>query len=254
MKEYTTEVLRNIALVSHGGAGKTMLAEAFLHGTGATTRLGKIEDGSTISDHDDEEIRRKISLYTSILPVEFRDHKLNILDAPGYTDFIGEAISALSVVDGALVLIDAVAGLEVGTEVSWRYIDEFKLPRFVVINKLDRHNSDYQKSYASVEEFARSAGQRLVKVQLPIGEKHDFKGVIDLISMKAYLGDGKTASDIPPDQMETAKAAHGVLVEAAAEGEDTLLEKYLEAGQLSDAELIRGLKDVVHNGGFIPVF
>jgi len=254
MKEYTTEVLRNIALVSHGGAGKTMLAEAFLHGTGATTRLGKIEDGSTISDHDDEEIRRKISLYTSILPAEFRDHKLNILDAPGYTDFIGEAISALSVVDGALVLIDAVAGLEVGTEVSWRYIDEFKLPKFVVINKLDRDNADYQKSYASVEEFARSAGQRLVKVQLPIGEKHDFKGVIDLISMKAYLGDGKTASDIPPDQMETAKAAHGVLVEAAAEGEDTLLEKYLEAGQLSDAELIRGLKDVVHNGAFIPVF
>ena len=253
MKEYTTEVLRNVALVSHGGAGKTMLAEALLHVTGATTRLGKIEDGTTVSDHDDEEIRRKISLSTSVVPVEFRDHKLNVLDAPGYTDFVGEAISALSVADAALVVIDAVSGLEVGTEVSWRYVDEFKLPRFVVINKLDRDNASFEKAYATVEEFARLTGQRLVKVQLPIGEKHDFKGILDLISMKAYMGDGKQASEIPAAMLEAAKAAHGVLVEAAAEGEDTLLEKYLEAGSLSDEELIRGLKDVVHSGAFIPV-
>jgi elongation factor G len=129
MKEYTTEFIRNIAVVSHGGAGKTMLAEAFLHATGATTRLGRIEDGTTVSDHDDEEMRRKISLYTSVLPVEYREHKINVLDAPGYTDFVGEAISALSVADGALILVDSVAGLEVGTEVAWRYADEFKLAR-----------------------------------------------------------------------------------------------------------------------------
>jgi len=254
MKEYTTEFLRNIALVSHGSAGKTMLAEALLHFTGATTRLGKIEDGTTLSDHDEEEIRRKISIYTTILPMEHRDHKLNVLDAPGFTDFIGEVISALSVADGALVLVDAVAGLEVGTEIAWRYIEDFGLPRFVIINKLDRDNASFAKAYEAVEAFAHAGGHRLVQVQLPIGEKHDFKGVIDLISMKAFIGNGKTASDIPADMLEAAKQAHGVLVEAAAEGEDTLLEKYLENGSLSDEELIRGLKDVVHSGAFIPVY
>ncbi len=254
MKEYTTEFIRNVALVSHGSAGKSMLAEAFLHVTGATTRLGKIEDGTTISDYDEEEIRRKISLYTSVLPVEYRDHKINVLDAPGFTDFVGEVISALSVADGALVLVDAVAGPEVGTEIAWRYADDFKLARFVVINKLDRDNANFAKAYASIEEFAHAGDHRLVKVQLPIGEKHDFKGVIDLISMKAYLGDGKTAAEIPADMLAAAKEAHGVLVEAAAEGEDTLLEKYLENGSLSDEELIRGLRDVVHSGAFVPVY
>ncbi len=254
MKEYTTEFIRNIALVSHGSAGKTMLAELFLHLTGATTRLGKIEDGTTMSDYDEEEIRRKISIYTTVLPVEYRDYKVNVLDAPGFTDFVGEVISALSIADGAAVLVDSVAGLEVGTEIAWRYVDDFKLPRFVVINKLDRDNADYAKAYASVEEFARARGERLVKVQLPIGEKHEFKGVIDLISLKAFMADGKTATDIPADMMDEAKKAHGVLVEAAAEGEDTLLEKYLEAGSLSDTELIVGLKDVVRSGAFIPVY
>ena len=254
MKEYTTEFIRNIALVSHGSAGKTMLAESFLHLTGATTRLGKIEDGTTASDYDEEEVRRKISIYTTVLPVEYRDHKINVLDAPGFTDFVGEVISALSVADGAAVLVDSVAGVEVGTEVAWRYVDEFKLPRFVVINKLDRDNADFAKAYASVEEFARTRDERLVKVQLPIGEKHDFKGVIDLISMKAFMADGKTVTDIPADLLDEAKKAHGVLVEAAAEGEDTLLEKYLEAGSLSDTELIVGLKDVVRSGAFIPVY
>ncbi|HUI89780.1 MAG TPA: elongation factor G [Anaerolineales bacterium] len=254
MKEYTTEFIRNIALVSHGSAGKTMLAEAFLHLTGATTRLGKIEDGTTISDYDEEEIRRKISIYTTVLPVEHRDFKINMLDAPGFTDFVGEVVSALSVADGAAVLIDSVAGVEVGTEVAWRYVDEFNLPRFVVINKLDRENADFAKAYASVEEFARTHDERLVKVQLPIGEKHEFKGVIDLISMKAFMADGKAATDIPAELLDEAKTAHGVLVEAAAEGEDSLLEKYLENGSLSDQELIRGLRDVVRSRTFIPVY
>ena len=176
-----------------------------------------------------------------------------MLDAPGYTDFIGEVISALSVADGSAVVVDAVAGVEVGTEIAWRYADDFNLPRFVVINKLDRDNANFAKAYASVEEFAHR-GRRLVKMQLPIGEKHEFKGVIDLVSMKAFLEDGKTATDIPADMLATAKEAHGVLVEAAAEGEDTLLEKYLENGSLSDQELIRGLKDVVHSGAFVPVY
>ena len=251
MKEYTTEFLRNIALVSHGGAGKTMLSEAFLHFSGSTTRLGKVEDGTTVSDHDEEEIRRKISIYTSVIPVEHRNHKVNVLDAPGYTDFVGEVISALSVADGAVVLVDSVAGLEVGTEIAWRYTDEFKLPRFVVINRLDRDNANFAKALASVEEFSKT---RLIKAQLPIGEKHEFKGVVDLISRKAYLGDGKAASDIPAEMKGEVDAAYTELVEAAAEGEDALLEKYLDSGSLTDEELLRGLKKVVCTGGFIPVF
>ena len=210
--------------------------------------MGKIEDGTTVSDYDDEEIRRKISLSTSVLPVEVRDHKVNILDAPGFTDFVGEMVSALSVADGAVLLLDAVSGMEVGTEIAWGHADQFHLPRFIVINKLDRDNANFAAAYASAEEFARSGEHRLVKVQLPIGEKHEFKGVVDLISMKAYMGDGKAASEIPPEMMAAANEAHGVLLEAAAEGEDTLLEKYLEAGSLSDEELIRGLRKTVQLG------
>jgi elongation factor G len=251
MKEYTTEFIRNLALVAHGSAGKTMLAEAMLHFTGATTRLGKIEDGSTISDYDDEEIRRKLSLYTSVLPLEYGDFKINVLDTPGFTDFVGEMISALSIAEAALVLIDAVAGVEVGTEIAWRYLEELNLPRFLVINKLDRENASFDKAVAALEQFSTT---HLVKVQLPIGEKHEFKGVVDLVTMKAYLGDGKAASDIPSDLQPAAEEARRALVEVAAEGEDALLEKYLERGSLTDEELLRGLHAVIRVGGYIPVF
>src|ERR1051325_3468725 len=220
MKEYTTEFLRNIALVSHGGAGKTMLAEAFLHATGATTRLGKVEDGTTTSDYDEEETRRKISIYSSVIPIEHRDHKINVIDAPGYNDFVGEAISALSVADGAVILVDAVAGVEVGTELAWRYADEFRLPRFFLIHKLGRDNADFDKTYTALEDFVRGHNKRTIKVNLPIGEKQNFKGVVDIIGVKGYMGDGKTAGDVPGDLKEAADQAHFTLVEAAAEGED----------------------------------
>ncbi len=254
MKEFTTESLRNIALVAHGGAGKTMMAEAFLHLTGASTRLGKVDDGSSVSDYDEEEIRRKISLYTSVIPVEYRDHKINFLDAPGFTDFIGEMISALSVADGALLLVDSVSGVEVGTELAWNYADQFKLPRMIVINKMDRENANFAKAYQSVEGFAHAAGTRLIKVQLPWGEKLDFKGVIDLIHLKAYEGDGKKVVEIPAEYKDAVEEARMQLIEAAAEGEDALLEKYLETGELTGEELLRGLKQVVRSGSFVPVF
>src|SRR5687768_11429656 len=254
MKEYTTEFLRNIALVSHGGAGKTMLAEAFLHATGATTRLGKVEDGTAVSDYDEEEHRRKISIYSSVIPIEHRDHKINIIDAPGYTDFVGESLSALSVADGAIILVDAVSGIEVGTELAWRYDDEFSLPRFFVINKMDRDNADFEKTYAALAEYVRARGKRALQVHLPIGEKQSFKGVVDVIGMKAYMGDGKTTADIPEELKEAAEQAHFIMVEAAAEGEDELMEKYLENGSLSDEEMVRGLEDVVYAGEFVPVF
>lgn len=250
MKEYSTEKIRNVALVSHSSAGKTILGEALLHFTGATTRMGKIEDGTTASDFDDEEVRRTISLYTSVLPVEYRDTKINFLDTPGYTDFVGEVISALRVADSALVLVDSVSGLEVGTELAWGYCDRFNLPRFVLINKMDRDNANYQKALQSVEEFSNI---RLIPVQLPWGEKAAFQGVIDLITMKAYKGDGKTAVEIPAEYADAAADARSKLVEAAAEGDDALLEKYLESGELSEEEVIKGLTAVVRSCSFVPV-
>jgi elongation factor G len=251
MKEYTTEFIRNVALVSHSSAGKTMLTEAFLHFTEATTRLGKIEDGTTVADFEEEEVRRGISLSTAVIPVEYRDHKINLLDTPGYTDFVGEVISALRVADGALVLIDSVAGAEVGTEIALSYCDEFKLPRFIVINKMNRENANFVKALDSVRDFSST---RLVTFQLPWNEKSGFKGVLDLLTMKAYEGDGKTAQDIPAEFMDQVETARMELIEAAAEGEDELLEKYLEGEELSADEVLRGLVKALQAGAFAPVF
>jgi elongation factor G len=251
MKEYTSDSIRNVALVSHSSAGKTMLAEACLHFSGATTRLGKIEDGTTVSDFDDEETRRGISVYTSVLPVEHKNVKINLLDTPGYTDFVGEMISALRVSDSALILIDSVSGIEVGTEVAWDYCDKFNLPRCVVINKMNRENADFKKALATVENFS---DKRLLPIQMPWGEKLDFTGVIDLLSMKAYKGNGKEVVDIPAEYKDDAEAGHMALVEAAAEGADDLMEKYFEAGDLTSDEIKRGLRNAIREGTFVPVF
>ncbi len=250
MKEYSTDKIRNIVLASHSGAGKTILCEALLHFTGATTRMGKIDDGTTTSDFDDEEVRRKISLYTSVIPVEYHDTKINFLDTPGYTDFVGEVISAMRVAEGVVAIVDAVNGLEVGTELALNYAAKFKLPRFLLINKMERENANFQKSLVSVQEYSDI---RLIPIQLPLGEKLDFKGVIDLLSMKAYKGDGKTAEEIPAEFKADAEEARAKLVEAAAEGDDTLLEKYLESGSLTDEEVIKGLSEVVKSCSYAPV-
>jgi elongation factor G len=251
MKEYATDAIRNVALVGHGSAGKTTLIEAFLHFTGAATRLGKIEDGTTVSDFEDEEIRRKISLSTTVIPVEFQDCKINLLDTPGFPDFVGEVISALRVSDGALVLLDSVAGVEVGTELTWQHCDEFRLPRFVVIAKMDRENANYERALASAKALP---GAKLVPVQLPIGQGQSLKGVIDLLAMKARLGAGKEATDIPGDLKAAADEARVVLMEAAAEGEDELLEKYLGGTELTQEEMIRGLRKAVWSNACMPVF
>jgi len=251
MKEYTTEFIRNIALASHSSSGKTMLAESFLHFTGATTRLGRIEDGTTMGDFEDEEIRRGISLSTALIPVEYKDFKINFLDTPGYSDFIGEMISALRVADGAVILIDSVAGAEVGTEFAWNYCDRFKLPRILVVNKMNRDNANFRKAMDSVAEISET---RLIPVQLPWGERGDFKGVFDLVTMKAFEGNGSVVTDIPAEFSDEVSVARMELIEAAAEGEDALLEKYLEGGELSAEEINRGLKKVIHSGGFVPVF
>jgi len=247
MKEYTTENIRNIALASHSSSGKTMLAEAFLHFTGATTRLGKVEDGSTIADFEDEEQRRGISLSTAVIPVEYKDYKINFLDTPGYTDFVGEVISAMRVADGTLILIDAVAGAEVGTEIVLNYCDDLGLPRLFVLNKMNRDNANFKKALESVQTLTET---RLIPVQLPWGEKLEFKGVIDLLTMKAYPGDGASSQEIPADMLDEAETARMELIEAAAEGEDTLLEKYLEGEELTADEIKRGLREVLSNNTY----
>jgi elongation factor G len=251
MKEYSTESLRNVALVSHGGAGKSSLAEALLFLTGAVNRLGKIEEGNTVSDFEDEEIRRKLSLSTAILSLEYKDHKVNVLDTPGYTDFVGEVISALRVADGALVLVDSVAGVEVGTEVVWHYCDVFKLPRFVVISKMDRENASFQRSLEAIRQL--SGDVTFVPIQLPIGEKHDYAGVIDLFTMTARTGAGEKSEPIPAGLQAEADAARTRLVEAAAEGDDSLLEKYLNGDTLSEEEIMRGFRGAIKSGRFVPV-
>lgn len=251
MKEYTTDKVRNIAMVSHSGAGKTMLADALLFTTGAINRIGKVEEGSTIGDFDDEEKRRGISLSTALIPVEHNDHKINLLDTPGYSDFVGEIISALRVADGALVVVDSVAGAQVGTEVAWEYCDQFSLPRFVLINRMHRENANFNGAMDSVQ---RLTSERLIPVQLPWGEKADFKGIIDLLDMKAYPVGGGAGQDIPAEMADEANAARQALIEAAAEGDDTLLEKYLEGGVLTADEILRGLQEVIQHNLFVPVF
>ncbi len=250
MKEYTTEFIRNVALISHSSAGKTMLCEAFLHFTGATTRLGSINDGTTVSDFEEEEIRRGISLSTAVIPVEYKDAKLNFLDTPGYTDFIGEVISALRVADSAVTVVDAVSGVEVGTEVAWNYAAEFGLPRFFVINKMDRDNANFQKVLAALKDLPDA---RPLVLQLPWGEQSAFQGVIDLLSMKAYKGNGTEMVDIPAEFADAAEEARMELIEAAAEGDDELLMKYLEGEELTPAEILNGLKGAVWSGAYHPV-
>jgi len=251
MKEYTTEKIRNIAMVSHSGAGKTMLADAFLFTKGVINRIGSVEDGTTVSDFDDEEQRRQISLSTSVIPVEHNDHKINLLDTPGYPDFVGEVISALRIAEGVLIVVDAVAGAEVGTEIAWSYCDEFDRPRFVLVNRMKRDTANFQGAVASVQNLT---DKRLIPVQLPWGEKEGFQGLIDLFEMKAYPSGGGVAIDIPADYTDAAEGAHMELVEAAAEGDDTLLEKYLEGGELTADEIIQGFKNIVQQGLFVPVF
>lgn len=250
MKEYPTKSIRNVAFASHSGSGKTMLSEALLYFTGAITRMGEINNGTTVSDYQEEEKRREISIATSVIPVEYQDYKINILDTPGYTDFVGEVISAMRVVESVVIPVDSVAGAEVGTELAWSYADKFGLPRIVVINMMDRDNANFQKALNSMREVS---DRRLIPLQLPWGEKRDFKGVFDLLNKKALKGAGEEALDIPAEYLEEVEAAGMEAIEAAAEGNDELLMKYLEGEKLTKEEILSGLKEGIKAGSFVPV-
>lgn len=251
MKEYKTEEIRNVVLLGHGSSGKTSLAEAMLFHTGATNRLGKVEEGTTVADFDEEEIRRHISLSLAMVPCEWKKTKINVLDTPGYTDFVGEMIGAVYVADAALVLVDAVSGVEVGTELVWNRAVDRGRPRIVFINKMDRDNANFERALEGLRE--RFEGN-FVPVVLPIGSQADFDGVVDLISMKAYGGADGREGDIPDTMADQVEEHRIVLMEAAAEGDDELIMKYLEGEELTSAEIRSGLKTAFNTGTAIPVF
>src|SRR3984893_4329295 len=187
MKVYTAEHIRNVALISHVGAGKTSLIDAALYDSGAVTRQGKVDEGSSIGDHDPDELKRRMTLHAKVLPVEWKNTKINFIDSPGYTDFMGEVKAALRVADAALVVVTAEKGVEVGTELTWNYADERNLPRMVLVNKLDRENTSFDQA---LESLRKQFGLKVVPLQLPIGEQAGFKGVVDLVRQKAYTFEG----------------------------------------------------------------
>lgn len=250
MKSYKVEELRNISLIAHSGAGKTSLTEAMLFNAGVINRIGTIEEGNTVSDYDPEEIRRHISVNTAVAPWEWAGHKVNLLDTPGYADFVGEVKGAIRVSDAVVIVIGAASGVEVGTELGWQYADELKLPRMVFINKMDRENASFDRS---IEQLKAKFDASFVAVQLPIGIQATFKGVVDVLSMKAYIGDGKKASDVPAELQEQAKALHQQIVETAAEADDELIVKYLDGAELTLDEIYRGLAKAVTAGKIVPV-
>jgi len=250
MKEYKTAQIRNIALISHNGTGKTTFAERMLFNTGATTRMGRVESGTTASDFEEEEIARTSSIATAVIPVEWQDHKFNFLDTPGFADFIGEVNSALKVVEASLVFIEAVAGVEVGTELVWQYSHKQNLPRFLVINKMDRENVRVSRVRESI---AQNLDGNVVDLQLPIGEGPSFKGVVDLLRMKARLGENDQEADIPANMVDEAEEARLQLIEAAAEGDDELLMKYLDGEELTNEEIVSGLRQAIASGSVVPL-
>ncbi|HJZ96133.1 MAG TPA: elongation factor G [Candidatus Solibacter sp.] len=255
MKVYESKDIRNVGVVGHGDSGKTSLTAGLLFTAGATNRLLRVDEGNTITDFDDEEIARKITISTAIAVTEWKKTKINILDTPGYNIFINDTKAALVAADAALVLVDGVAGVEVQTEKVWSFANDYNLPRAVIINKLDRERADFQRALESVQEvFGRAA----VPIQIPIGKERDFKGVVDLIRMKSYTytpdGDGKgKEAEIPADLADAAQRAHEALVEMVAEGNDALMEEFFAEGTLPVEHIVDGLKQGIKELRIFPV-
>jgi elongation factor G len=255
VKVYETNDIRNVALVGHGHSGKTSLTAGLLFTTGGTNRLTRTDEGNTITDFDDEEIARKITVSTAIAAIEWGKKKINLIDTPGFNIFINDTKSALAAADAVMVVVDGVAGVEVQTEKVWSFAEEFKLPRAIIINKLDRERSSFERSLESVQQFF---GRTAVPIHLPLGAERDFNGVIDLVRLKAYTyapdGDGKgKEGEIPARLAEAAQKAHEALVEMVAEGNDALLEEFFDKGTLPVERILEGLRDAVRSMRIFPV-
>ena len=250
MEQYGLENIRNLVFLAHSGAGKTSASEAMLFATKAVTRLGKVEDGTTTSDYDPAEVKREISINLAILPCQWQGTKINILDAPGYPDFVGEVRAAMRVSEGAMIVICAASGVEVGTEQVWGYCEESNLPRLIFINKMDRENADFHRTMYEIRE---KFGSRCVPVQLPIGAQNDFQGMVDLLTMKSYLGAEMKETEIPSSLQDEVNSLREKLIEAVAETDDALIEKYLEGEELTQEEIGGALRNAVVTGKVIPV-
>lgn len=253
MKVYQAEHIRNVALISHGGAGKTSLIDSALYDSGAATRQGKVDEGSSLADYDPDELKRSMTLHTKVLPVEWKNHKINFIDTPGYADFVGEVKAGLRVADAALMVVTAEKGVEVGTELTWQFADERNLPRMALVNKLDRENTSFDTALKSLQQ---QFGIKVVPLQIPIGEQADFRGVIDLVTRKAYTFEGGNKVQevpIPADLQDSIATYREQLIESAVESDDALMEKFLEGEELSDEEVISVVKKGTRSSQLIPV-
>ena len=243
--------IRNVALLSHQGAGKTSLVESMLFTSGAIQRLGSVADGTTTSDHDPLEIERHMGINLSLLPAQWQGMKLNIIDTPGYADFVGEARSGLRVTEGAMITVCAASGVEVGTEQMWSEAERGNVPRLVFVNKMDRDNADFLSTLKGIQA---KLSPRCLPVQLPIGSQKDFQGIIDLVTMKAYIGKDSQEAEIPSTLREQAEASREKLVEAAVEADDELINKYLEGESINNEEVFSAIRKSTVSGKLVPVF
>jgi elongation factor G len=255
VKVYTGENVRNVALVGHGHAGKTSLVSAMLYTAGATQRQGRVDDGSAITDYDEEEISRKMSISASLAYAEWGQTKINLLDTPGFNMFVHEAKMVLPVVDAAIVVVDGVAGVEVVTQRVWGYCEEYNMPRVIVASRMDRERADAERV---LDSLTRAFGRSVVPLELPIGKEKNLSGVVDLVNMKAYTyelgGNGKgKEGEIPASMKDAAQEAHEKLVELVAEGDDALMEKFFDAGTLSEQDLIPALHNAIREDKIFPV-
>jgi elongation factor G len=254
LKKYSSDKIRNVALVGHQSSGKTMLAEAIAFDAGVITRLGQIEDGNTLLDSTPDEIERKISITSGLTFVEVDKTKVNLLDTPGYDDFVGEVLSVLPVVEGGIVVMSADSGVEIGTENTWRYLDRFGLPRIVCVNKMDKEHADFEKC---LEDARRYLGAKVMPLFLPIGQGASFKGVVDILRKKAFVYSGSDGqcdeADVPAELAGKVDELRQGLMDFAAETDDSLLEKFLEGGEMTDEELTSGLSAGCLTGSLVPL-
>ena len=255
MGKYDTSKLRNLGIVAHGGAGKTSLVEAILYNTGMTDRLGRVDDGTSTMDFEPEEIKRHITISSSLNHCEWKGYSLHIVDTPGYTNFLHDTRNCLRILGGAVVLVSAISGVKAQTQKIWQWCEEFEVPRIAFVNKMDRERADFLKA---VDDMSKTLGTRAVLVNMPIGAEEDFRGIVDLVAMKArfYEYDGKGTfreEEIPSELLAEAERLRELLVEAVAEADDELMEKYLETETLTDEEILRGLREGTLTRTFTPV-
>lgn len=254
MKEYKSNNLRNVGLIGHGSSGKTSLMESLLYHTKEVDRIGRVEDGTTVSDYDVEEKKRQVSISTSVAHCEWKDVKINLVDMPGYFDFEGEVIEGLSAVDMAMITVCGVSGIEVGTEKAWNYAVERKLPRAIFVNKLDRENSNFEKV---LDQLKDKFSMSVVPIQYPIGKENDFKGIVNIISNRARIFNSKTnemdEAEIPSELVSKVEECKQMLMEAVAETDEELLDKYFSDGELSNEDIYQGLVKGASKGEICPI-